>query len=187
MKSGSLIQDVVIAAALTAASIPLAFGFATFAPGGSALFLTVATLSFAFIVTLLQRQKLRTGKVTALIAVILVFTLGYFFYGTRAVCLLAALMIWSVRSLFSYSSFLMAGLDLLLTFASLNAAWYVHGQTNSFLLGVWTFFLMQGFARWIPEQVPKPSDERKFEPHDDRFDRAYASAEVALRRVIRAG
>jgi len=185
MKTGSLSQDVLIAAALTAAAVPLAFGFAMIA-GSSALYMTVATLSFAFIVTLLQRQKTKTGKVTALLTVIVVFALGHFFYGTRAVCFLAALMIWAIRSVFSYSSFLMAGVDLLLTVASLNAAWYVFGQTTSFLLAVWTFFLMQGFARWIPEQVPK-AGERKLEPHDDRFDRAYASAECALRRVIRAG
>ncbi len=186
MKSESLLEDVLVAAALTAAAVPIATVFGIAAVPSMVFAFTAATLAFVFVILLFQRRKVRTGRVTMTLAVLIALIVGSWFLGPKGYCVLAGLLIWFVRSAFSYSSFVMAGVDFLLTLFGLSAAWYVYGSTGSFLFAVWCFFLTQGFARWIPAQIPLAAEKTSPKVANDRFERAYESAEAAIRRVIQA-
>ncbi len=186
MERTTAFEHVVRAALLTGLCIPLSTAMSLFAPAALTVHFLIGTLAFIFVLLLLRKGGMRTGRLTLAILAFSLLAAGSAAFGLRGFCLLAILVIWAVRSLLSYSSLLLSGADLALSLAAFSAAYWVLGASGSLLLAVWTFFLLQGFSSWLPKNFTPC--EKKFAPEtNDRFDRAYFSAEDALKRVIRAG
>jgi hypothetical protein len=165
-----------------AASLAGAAAHAALAAAGTgSLRLTIAGLALGYLLYLLARARVRTGRVTALAA-----------WGLAAVGLWLAApplplflllhggLLWLVRALFFHGGFLAALADLGLVLAGLAAAVWAAAGTASLLLAVWCFFLVQAAFAAIPPGLPRPRPER--EPPEDAFERAHRAAEAALRR-----
>ena len=133
------------------------FGSAAFAAltwllaGVGVLRLVVAGLAFGYVIYLMIRSPVRSGRIVvlsswsivALSTWLLVPPLGMY-------VLVHVLLIWLVRSLYFYNSVLPAFLDLLLNGLALILGMGVTIWTSSLFLGIWTFFLLQALFISIP-------------------------------------
>lgn len=143
----------------------------------------IAGASFSYIVYLLYRSKEKTGRV-ATITLWSLFALAIWVLAPSTLILLFAhiAMIWLIRSLYFHNSILLAVLDLGLIVMGMLVSLWALMHTHSLLLAVWVFFLLQALFSLLPEQIASPGNKVRKIP-DDGFDRAYASAESAVRQL----
>jgi hypothetical protein len=90
--------------------------------------------------------------------------------------------IWLLRSLRRYDSLIPAGGDALLSGFALAAAIATAQHTHSLFLSLWSYFLVQALAAFIPvRNVATPAASGR--TRDTDFDSSYRNAETALRRL----
>lgn len=174
----------VIVAVILSLSVAAVFTvMSAFFPTRWLLQAVIAAASFSYILYLLYRSKERTGKV-ATVTLWLVFALSVWLFAPSTLVLLFTHvgMIWLIRTLYYHSSILIALLDLGLMVLAMLVSLWVLVHTHSLLLTVWVFALIQALFTLLPEQIRLPSRGTRKNP-DDVFDRAYTSAEAAVRQL----
>jgi hypothetical protein len=145
----------------------------------------VAGLGLGYVLYLLHRSQERTGRVVSLVVWLSCAGLGWFLIDDPLSYLgLHLAMVWLVRVLYHQPGPLAAMLDLGLNLAALVAGFWAFAHADSIFLGTWTFFLVQALFVAIPSMVSRRArsgvaDDR----HGDHFQRAYHSAEAALRKL----
>jgi hypothetical protein len=96
-------------------------------------------------------------------------------------------MIWLVRSLYHYQSVIAATADMGLNALSLLAAIWAFESAGSLFLSLWCYFLLQDLFVVIPANLKRvtssPLTSMAQSTQDETFQRAYRSAEAALRRI----
>ncbi len=169
--------------------------FAAFTPmysGQWVLRVIITLLALAYLLYLLSSSPARTGKVTTLAIWIIVSGLCWFLTPPLLVYILIHIgMIWLVRSLFHHQSVIAAVADMGLNALSLIAAIWALESTGSLFLSLWCYFLLQALFVAIPANLkrtaatPLTSMEQLTGQaiEDEAFQRAYRSAEAALRRM----
>jgi hypothetical protein len=154
-------------------------------PAGWLLKMLVAGISLVYVIYLLSRSQDRIGRFTVL-AVWLAISVGALLVSLSflAYVMVHIGMIWLIRSLYFYTSVFSAFADLVLNGLSLAAAVWASVQTESVFLTIWCFFLVQALFVVIPSSLKKKSVESKYlQDCDDRFQRSYKTAEIALRKL----
>lgn len=91
-------------------------------------------------------------------------------------------VLWLVRSLYFHAGITAAVLDLGICGAGFVAALAAAMSSHSVFLCIWTFFLIQALFVAIPTVLPE-SSPAPIAQADERFQRARAAAEAAVRRV----
>lgn len=186
-------QGVVVALVLSLFGSALFSVFTPIFTNHSMLRVIIALVALGYILYLLNASQSRTGKVTCLSLWVLVAVSTW--YLSPSILLYALIhigMIWLIRSLFHYQSTLTSLIDFGLNTLSLIVALWAIEQTNSLFISLWTFFLMQALCMAIPSKchdalckIPMDIALIDKQEHDgnDRFNRAFHSAQSALRRL----
>ena len=87
--------------------------------------------------------------------------------------------IWLVRCLYFHVGVLAAGIDAVLTMCSFGVGiWAL--ESSNWMLALWSFFLMQSLAVWIPQTG---NDKNKPGPTQNNFAQASANANAALKKI----
>lgn len=171
-----------VSALIIALCIPILGRLVFFAGGFSRI--TVSTVTLLYLVFLLVRSRKARGRVLLGAAAAAVLLYAVLFLPLPGLFLAAAGLIWAVRSLGSYSSFISCGLDLLLVWCGCAAAGFIIAVTGSAAFALWMFFLVQSLAALIPQSSsPLHPGEAKEAADGLRFTRAYQAAEAALREL----
>ncbi len=97
---------------------------------------------------------------------------------------LAIAQIWLTRSLLFYSSFLLALLDLVLCISSLALSIWGFSVSDSFIVEIWCFFLSLSLSALFPRQHASTISTKTI-PEKNRFNKAFQSAEIAIRELVR--
>lgn len=153
---------------------------------GEGLFrILVAAAAFIYILYLFLRGKERFGRLTIL-STWLIITISTFIFIPSLVLyiLVQILMIWLIRALYFYNSVLTALADLALTVLSLVVSIWSWSVSQSLFLSFWSFFLVQALFVYIPKKISgrtKTQPEKNYSK--DKFEYAYKSAELAVRKL----
>ena len=183
MRKPKFLEGVMVAVGL---SLLIAAAFtimSAFFPTRWLLQAVIGGASLSYILYLFYRSKERTGKV-AIVTLWLGFALAIWLLTPSTLILLFAhvAVIWLIRCLYYHSSILIALLDLGLMVLGILLSLWTLLHTHSLLLAAWVFFLMQALFSVLPEQVFS-AKTRVTQNQDDGFERAYASAEAAVRQL----
>ncbi len=147
--------------------------------------LIIAGLGLFYTLYLFSRSPERLGRVVVFTAWSLSALVIWFINPPLTLYLLLHIgLIWLIRSLYFYSSILASLADLGLSGLSLAASVWAAVHTESILLSIWCFFLLQALFTAIPTNMKKRTAENSTEqPPIDRFQQAEQAAETALRRL----
>ena len=184
MKMPSFLEGATVALIASLVGWVGSIALTTVYAGGTVMRLIVAGLALAYIFYLLSRSHERIGRFTILIAWLALAVVIWLFSPSLSVYLLAHVgLIWLIRSLYFYSSFLPAIIDLGLNGLCLATAFWAFSQSNSLFLSIWCFFLTQALFVSIPNHLGKENSAARLKsPQDDYFEQAHQVAEAALRK-----
>lgn len=185
MKQPTFPEGVAVALAASLAGGAVYSALDVVFPGAPVLRLLIAVISLVYIIYLLGRSPERVGRVTAVAVWLIVAGVLWFTQPPLPLYLCMHLgAIWLIRSLYFYSSVLSALADLGLNSLGLCAAIWAITRTNSVFLAIWSFFLVQALFVVIPKEAFRRSGtNRAGQAGTDRFQHAYRSAEVAVRKL----
>lgn len=148
----------------------------------------VAALGLAYLLQTLARSTEKTGRVvTVALWVLMAATAWLASWSVPAYLAIHVAMIWLVRSLYAYSRFMEAALDLGLTLLALSFAVWAGVRTESLFLASWCFFLIQAMHVAIPRIVTRmlrpKTPEIANEDFNQGFAAAFNAADEALQRM----
>lgn len=173
-------HDILVAAVITALFVPIRYGLGLIFLDHTAKVLSLLFILFAFLISLPSGERSVSIKTSLVTGAVCFFFFASFFLNLFGLCLLGALLIWALRSFCTRASVLSCGYDLVLSLAILLLAVWVknyHGE----ILALWVFLLLQGCGHLFPRTGER--SQMTILP-EQRFARAHASAEAALKRVI---
>lgn len=157
-------------------------------PAGLAARAVVAGLGLAFVLRALARSGESTGRITVAVVGVLATAAAWAFDpGFAGFVALHAGMVWLVRSLYTYTRITEAAIDLGLTALALSFAVWALVRTDSLLLAIWCFTLLQAMHVALPaitDRLLQRGDLRS--AHDDPnrgFAEALSAADEALQRL----
>ena len=175
-----------------AAAVALAVGASVFvavsAPligFGATLQLLIPILAFTYLLYFFGRSEQRTGRLTTIVLWMGLAGVAWFASLPLSLYLLLhAAAIWLVRSLYRYSGFIPAVLDLGLSLASVAMAVWAALHSGSVWLAVWSFFLTQALHVAIPRSISESRQTHPATQTHDNFERAKQQADRALRHLL---
>lgn len=150
--------------------------------------LVVAGLAVVSLMRTFGSSTEKAGRVAVLVTWMAATLAAWLLHPSVAVYVLVEVtIVWIVRSLYSYGHLLEAIVDLALSALAISFGVWAGARTESLLLAVWSFFLIQALhvgvpalaARWLA-QVPAAVGH---EPGNRSFADACAAGEEALRRI----
>ena len=177
---GGIVHDILVAFVITAAFVPLRYGLHLVFLNHTAKVFSLLFVLFAFLVSLPAGKRSLSVKSSLVVSSVCLFFFASFFLNLFGLCLLGILLIWAVRSLCSADTFLSAATDLVLSLTILFVSVWVRSYSGE-ILALWVFLLLQGCAHFFRADAG-PREGAKLP--EQRFARAHASAEAALKRVI---
>ena len=149
--------------------------------------LLIVGLSLVYLIVLLYQTQARSGRLLALTIWLLLTSLLFLFNPTILLWLFVHVgMLWLVRCLYRYGSLWTATADALLNGLALMLALATAMYTHSVFLSLWCFFLLQALYVYIPGKYSLPtrsSQVTQGQTGDERFERAYRTAEAAFKRL----
>ncbi len=186
MKSATIIHGILVALGLSLLSVPLFAVSAVLFPHGLGIRIVLGFLAFCYLSRIILSAETRTGRFSLSLGAAV--TLGVAVWLRLSIIdlsIIAAGLIWLARSLYSYSSLRETILDGAVTGLSvISAAWMVM-LSGSFVLAIWTFFLVQALVVLIPGKGEKAQSSCSTNSRHgiDRFLQAKKTAEGALRTL----
>ena len=183
MNKPSFLEGALLALGLSLFMAAIFTVMSAFFPTRWILQAVIAAASLGYILYLLYRSRERTGRV-AVVTLWLLYAVGVWLLAPSTLILLFSHVgvIWLIRCLYYHSSILIALLDLGLVVLGMLVSLWTLLHTHSLLLAAWVFFLMQALFSALPEQI-RSANTKLSENHADGFERAYASAEAAVRQL----
>ncbi|OZG69733.1 hypothetical protein BTA51_29350 [Hahella sp. CCB-MM4] len=168
-----------------------AIAFSVFSPIiGSAVSARVllVSLSLIYLVVLLYQSRARSGKLLSVATWLFTTALLFLFNPTILLWLSSYVgMLWVIRCLYRYGSLWTAGADALLNGLALLLALATAIHTHSVFLSLWCFFLVQALYVYIPVKGSilrrSPTKDTAPAASEDRFERAYRTADAAFKRL----
>jgi hypothetical protein len=150
--------------------------------------LVVAGLGLTVVVRAIARSDERTGRIICLVVwAVAAAAVWLSNVGLPIFVVVHVTLAWLVRSLFSYSRIVEAGVDFGLTLLALSFAVFAAVRTDSVFLAAWSFLLVQALHVSIPGLVSRWSDpkEKELSPGDPNrgFADAFKAADEALHRI----
>ncbi len=188
MKRPSLLQNIGLAVVLTIVAATagiLSFGMLSSTVSSKLIIILVTSI---YLVRLVSRSQLRAGKfILSLVCPALLIGGGLFFEQSGSLVVMAAIMIWMVRSFLYYSSIVASCADLVLCLMSLVGFAMGFHSSHGIGVAVWSFFLIQSLHALIPERFGETGYAAEEDQSVHRFDRAYRSAEQAIQQIVKDG
>ena len=181
MKRPTLFEGVAVALLASLVGTILFTALSWLYPDGSIIRLLIAFTAFGYLLYLLMRSEIRTGRIIVVTAWTLTAAIIWLLAPPLTLYLIVHVgLIWLIRSLYFHNGFLSALADLALNGFSLAAAIWAMLQTESLMLSIWCFFLSQSLFVAIPSQWKTQAVDQHT---DERFSHAHAAAEAALRKL----
>jgi hypothetical protein len=155
----------------------------------AAIRIVVALLGLAYALYVLADAGERTGRITTAVLWAAAASAAWVGEPPLGVYVLVHIaLIWLIRSLYRYSSLIVALGDLALTALAAAFAVWAAQRAGSAWLALWCFFLVQAFHAWLPATIRAgaaiESTVRNQRCGDDsEFERARRAAEAALQRL----
>jgi hypothetical protein len=173
-------------ASLVAAAVALTLTYVM--PGAFVARLVIAGLGLTVVVRAIARSNEKTGRIVTLI--VWAFAAAAIWFAGVALptfVVVHVTLAWLVRSLFSYSRLIEAGVDFGLTLLALSFSVFAAVRTDSMFLAAWSFLLVQALHVSIPGLVsrwltPKPQETPLGDPNRG-FSEAFKAADEALHRI----
>ena len=184
MKPNALLQQIVIALALTCLAAANDFIFSQFFTGQLSTKLNLSIIVFCYLGYLNRQSHLPAGRIILLLInisalLICLFTVDRF----NTLLLIYLAMIWLNRSLLCYSGVLAVLADLGLCLGSASAVYGVLANGNSVIAALWCFLLLQALHPLIPgKKLPKTT--KRTSTSTDTFDQSLQAAENALQAIL---
>lgn len=186
MKRPSLLQNIGLAIVLTIVAAAAGILFLGIFSSAVSSKLVIILVTLVYLVRLVSRSQLRAGKlILNLLCLVLLIGGGLFFEQSESLVVMATVMIWMIRSLLYYSSIFTACADLVLCLMSLVGFALSFNSSHSIAVAVWSFFLIQALHSLIPERFGETEHAAEEDQSVHRFDRAYQSAEQAIRQIVK--
>lgn len=184
----ALLEGVLVAAAASLLAVVACFALSLFFPTWLALRAATSLLALAYVVYLLARSAETSGRSSVIAAwLVVVFGSVVLDLGLLPYVVSHLGLAWLVRSLYFHSSLLSSVADLCLTGLALAAAAWTATQTGSVFMTTWCLFLVQALFCLITFHPTRDTRRATSEANsEDRFERAYRSAEEALRKLLAA-
>lgn len=187
-RSSSFIGEVAFGFVVSAVAAAVAVALAFVLPGATVARLVVAGLGLTIVLRSIARSDEKTGRIVT-VAAWLAAAAGVWFAGAAlpTYVIVHVAMVWLLRSLFSYSRLIEAGLDFGLTVLALSFALFAAVRTDSVFLAVWCFVLLQSLHVSLPGFAARLTRAREPDvPAGDPnlgFAEALRAADEALHRI----
>lgn len=157
-------------------------------PAALVIRLVVTGLGLTFVVRAIGQSEDRTGRVLCLVAwTVAAAAVWLAGVGLPIFVIVHVTLAWLVRSLFTYSRIVEAGVDFGLTLLALSFGVYAAVRTDSTFLATWSFLLVHALHVTIPGVVSRWSGPKEHAmPLDDPnrgFADAFKAADDALHRI----
>ena len=139
-------------------------------------------LAFVYVLFLLMRSRLRSGRVSLLTAWLLA-ALGIVLFSQSLLIMVIAqlVLIWLIRALLFHRSVLSALADFGLCALSLAAAAWSLRETGSVFISLWCLLLVQAACVLLPARLGTPARaSAEVDENNTRFAHAARAAEQAL-------
>lgn len=184
MKTPSFLEGVALALAISLMGGVLYTALNSIMPTQAVINLLIPLLSLGYLIYLLRRSNQRIGRISVVLIWLVVAAFIWLFEPPFMLYLMMHIgLIWLIRSLYCYSSMLTSLADLGLNGLALAAGVWALLQTGSFILSLWSFFLVQALFVAIPRRINARSTQLD-QTNPEPFQRAYRSAEAAVRKLI---
>ena len=144
---------------------------------------------FVYALFLVCRSSANSGKFALLFSIGLVFTLSFVFISSLLAFFVVCIgLVWLARNTLFFSGVFYAMGDLLLIAISfLFSAWAIL-ETHSVFVAVWCFFMALAVGGCLFQEltpINNKSAGNDFQINaNNKFQRAYKAAELALKRVV---
>lgn len=186
MNRPSFLHGVVIAGVLGFFASAFVATFTPFVGLGAVVRIVIPALALAYILYLLSRSAERVGRIAFLSVWSALAVLTWWLSPPLPLYLLIHVgAVWLVRSLYFYSGFLPALIDLGLGALSVSATVWALTRSGSIFLATWCFFLVQALFVTIPPAISSRPRGKRDEPlGSEKFARAKRQADEALRQLI---
>ena len=163
--------------------------FATLTPFvglGAVVRLVIPALGIAYLLYLFSRSPERVGRViTITLWSALAIVTWWLAPPLPLYVLIHVGAVWLVRSLYFYTGFIPALMDLGLSALSVSAAVWAITRSGSVFLATWCFFLVQALFVTIPPTIKsKDRAERNTAVDNGNFERAKRQADKALHQLF---
>ena len=185
MKPSTLFEGIIVALIGSFVGSIIYYALSSLFSDSFLIRLPISSLSFSYILYLLNRSKERIGHITVIaVWTVSVISLWFIWPPITFFILMHAIAIWLVRSLYFYSSLFSSIADLALNGLSIAIAFWVAGHTGSLFLTIWCFFLIQALFVLLPTTMKKPTSSVSMTfKNEDEFHHAYQAAEAAVRKL----
>lgn len=186
MKRPGFLHGVVVAAVLAFFASAIAATLTPFAGPGATIRLVIPLLGLAYLMYLLNRSAERLGRVTTITIWTVVAALTWWVSPPLPLYLMIhVIAVWLVRSLYFYSGFIPALMDLGLNTLSIAAAIWAVTRSGSLFVATWCFFLAQALFTAIPPALQRSAEPNKSpRAGNETFERASRQADAALRQLF---
>ena len=164
-----------LAVSLGAAAVALTLAYVM--PAAFVGRFVISAIGFAVVMRTIACSDEKTGRIVVL-AIWSVAASGIWLAGMSlpAFVLVHASLVWLVRSLFTYSRLIEAGLDFGLTLLAVCFAVFAAVRTESVFLATWCFLLIQALHGSIPGLIRRWSERRDDVVPAGDPNRAFADA-----------
>lgn len=183
MKPLSFWRGVLLAIVISVVGAVLHTVLAKLLGNTSSLRVVILMAGLSYVLALLANGPRQSGRVMAALAWLALAGLLLVFNPPLTLWLLLQTgFIWLLRSLQRYDSVIPTGADALLSTFALAAAIATAQHTQSLFLALWSYFLVQALAAFVPIRiaaVPSASGGTR----ETDFESSYRNAETALRRL----
>jgi len=185
MKRPVFTEGVIVALAVSLFASFMYAVLAWFLSATGILQLVISFSGLLYVIYLVARSTEKSGRIVVVSGWILIA--GFIWLADIPLalfCLVHAVMIWLIRSLYFYSSLLSSILDSALIISGLILSTWAFYQTNSLFMSLWSFFLVQALFTIIPVRRDAVTfDSISVINNNDGFDLALKNANEALKRL----
>ena len=183
MKPLSFWRGVLLAIVISVVGAVLHTVLAKLLGNTSSLRVVILMAGLSYVLALLANGPRQSGRVVAALAWLALAGLLLVFNPPLTLWLLLQTgFIWLLRSLQRYDSLIPASADALFSGFALAAAIATAQHTHSLFLALWSYFLVQALAAFIPTR-PAAAPEAAAAVGETDFETSYRNAETALRRL----
>jgi hypothetical protein len=186
MTRPSFFHGVVVAAVVGFFASAIVASLTPFVGLGAVMRLLIPALGLAYLLYLFSRNAEKVGRVTTLTLWSAMAVAAWWLAPALPLYLLLHVgAVWLVRSLYFYTGFLPALMDLGISTLSVAATAWAISRSGSVFLATWCFFLVQALFVAIPPTIRSRESRQLSDVVDNEsFEIAKRQADRALRQLF---
>jgi hypothetical protein len=186
MRRPSFLHGVIVAAVLGFFASAVVATLTPFVGLATVIRLVIPALGLAYLLYLFSSSPERVGRITTISLWSVLAVVTWWLAPPLPLYLLIHVSaVWLVRSLYFYTGFIAALMDLGLSALSISASVWAISRSGSVFLATWCFFLVQALFVTIPPAVKREKDaDRNTASDNEHFVVAKRQADEALRQLF---